>query len=86
VTGVIAYVACTGTALTCTWLLFRAWRRTGGRLLLWSALCFAGLAVNNLLMFVDVAVLPEADLSALRGLPMCAGLCALVYGLVWEVE
>lgn len=34
-------------------LLFRAYAANGMRLLLWSALCFVGLSVNNVLLFFD---------------------------------
>jgi len=38
------------TSFGCMALLFRGYARTGLRLLLWSALCFIGLTVNNLLL------------------------------------
>ncbi|HEY2386482.1 MAG TPA: DUF5985 family protein [Candidatus Binatia bacterium] len=60
------YVLCTVTSLLCALLLFRGYRRSGIRLLLWSALCFAGLALNNAFVFVDLVVLPEVDLSLPR--------------------
>jgi len=37
------------------------------RLLLWSTLCFVALAVNNVLLFVDLVVVPDVDLRFVRG-------------------
>jgi hypothetical protein len=78
------YVLCAATALMCAALLFRGYYTTGHRLLFWSALCFAGLAANNLLMVVDFLVVPAADLSIARHLTGMASLGILLFGLVWE--
>jgi hypothetical protein len=34
-------------------LLWRSWRKSGARLLFWSALCFAALSVNNVILVLD---------------------------------
>jgi hypothetical protein len=82
-----AYILCALTALACSLLLFRGWRRTGVRLLFWSSLCFAGLAMENALLFVDVVVFPtEIDLSLWRRMPTLLGLCLLLFGLIWETR
>ena len=80
------YLLCALTSIVCMVLLGRAWRRTGARLLLWSAICFVGFAVNNLLLFVDLVLLPRIDLSLVRGLASFAGVTALMIALVWESE
>jgi hypothetical protein len=80
------YILCILTSALCAVLLFRGYRATRVRLLLWSALCFAGLALNNVLLFVDVRVLPETDLSIVRSLPAIAGVLLLLYGLIWETR
>ena len=64
----------------------RGYARSRERLLLWSGLCFLGLAADNALLFVDVILLPDISLFAWRGLPALAGLTALLYGLVWETR
>ena len=75
------------TCLACTALLFRGYRRTGLRLLLWSALCFVGLSLNNLLLFLDLVVYPtEVDLRPWRSGAALAGLAFLLYGFIWEAE
>lgn len=54
------------TCLACTVLLFRGYARSGLRLLLWSALCFVFLTLNNLLLFFDLQVFIELDLRPYR--------------------
>jgi hypothetical protein len=73
-------------SLACMLLLFRAHARTGLRLLFWSALCFVGLSVNNLLLFLDLVVFPDFDLRLWRLVAALAGLLALLYGFIWEAE
>ena len=82
--GEAVYVLCAATSIVSAALLFRAFRRNGVRLLLWSALCFAGLAVNNAIVFLDLVVLPDLDLSLLRGAIGLAAIAVLVFALVWE--
>jgi len=78
------YVLCALTSVACAGLLLRAWLAGRVRLLLWSTICFALLAVNNVLLVVDLAVVPGMDLSALRTATALAGLLALLYGLVYD--
>lgn len=82
----LVYALCACTSLLCTALLVRGYRRTGARLLLWASLCFAGLALNNVLLFVDLRVVPTIDLSVWRSLPALVGLGVLIYGLVWDAR
>jgi hypothetical protein len=79
------YLLCALTSMACVLLLLRGFRRTKVRLLFWSSLCFVGLALNNLLLFVDLVVLgPETSLAAVRGAAALFGLSAMAFGLVWE--
>lgn len=84
--GTTVYVLCALTSIACAVLLLRGYARSRVRLLLWSGLCFVGLALNNVLLFVDVRVLPETDLSLVRTLPAIAGIVILIYGLIWETR
>jgi uncharacterized protein DUF5985 len=84
--GTIVYALCALTSLACAALLLRGYRRTKVRLLLWSGLCFSGLALNNILLFIDVRVLPEVDLSIIRTIPAVIGILLLVFGLIWETR
>jgi hypothetical protein len=77
------YLLCGATSVLCALLLTRSYLANRTRLLLWSALCFTGLALNNLALVLDKAT-PEVDLSLARSLPALAGLLGLLYGLIWE--
>jgi hypothetical protein len=80
------YALCAATSLLCVALLLRAWLRTRVVLLFWCLVCFVGLALNNLLLFLDKVVVTGTDLAVWRALPAAAGVAALVYGLVWESD
>ncbi|HWK10084.1 MAG TPA: DUF5985 family protein [Vicinamibacterales bacterium] len=76
------YVLCAVTSAFCATLLFRQYRRSRARLLFWSSLAFAGFALNNVLVFADLVVLPSVDLSLLRTLTALGAVSLLLYGLV----
>jgi hypothetical protein len=78
------YILCAATSLLCAGLLAVSYRRRGTRLLLWSVLCFVGLAINNALLVVDLILIPESDLSLLRSGTGVAALLLFVIGLIWE--
>jgi hypothetical protein len=80
----LIYVLCAATSMFCAFLLFRGWRASRQRLLFWSALCFSGFAVNNMLMVVDFMVVPTIDLSIFRHVTALSSLGVLLFGLVWE--
>jgi hypothetical protein len=85
--NLVLYVLAVLTSVACMALLFRGYAQTGVRLLLWSALCFVGLSVNNILLFFDVIVFPtEVDLRPFRLLAALAGMLFLLYGFIWESE
>jgi hypothetical protein len=85
VIGVI-YLLCAATSIVCAALLWRGWRQTRARLLLWSTICFAGIALNNVLLVVDTRVLPDIDLAIVRLVPALIGVAALLYGLILDDE
>lgn len=74
------------TGLACMGLLFRAYASSGVRLLLWSALCFVFLSLNNVLVFLDVVIFPEMDLRPYRLLAALVGILFLLYGFILEAE
>lgn len=80
------HVLCALTSIACAVLLIRGYLGSRVRLLLWSSLCFVGLALNNVMLVLDEVVFPHVDLSIPRALPALLGLMALIYGLVWEAE
>jgi hypothetical protein len=80
------YLMCVCTSALCAWLLIAAFVRRRQSLLLWSAMCFCLLAVNNLLVFTDLIVLPEVDLSMARLLTALAAGMLLLCGFIWGME
>lgn len=80
----VVYVLCALTSTLCAILLLRSYVRSRTRLLLWSSLCFVGLALNNALLFVDLIVVPSIDLSLARNLTALVALILLIFGLVWD--
>jgi hypothetical protein len=81
---IVIYTLCTLTAVVCSWLLLRGYIKQRSRILLWSALCFMGLFVNNLLLIFDRIIFPVTDLSTWRLLAGLIALLPLLYGLIWE--
>ncbi len=82
----VVYSLCALTSAVCAVLLLHSYSIGKYRLLLWSGLCFAGLAANYLLLVVDKLILLEVDLSLLRLSVALAAMCTMLYGLVWDTE
>lgn len=80
----VVYALCALMSVACAALLLRAYWRARAALLLWSSLCFAGLAANNVLLFVDLVLVPNVDLSLWRSLTAIGALLVLLYGLIWD--
>jgi len=84
--GALIYSLCAFTCLAAFVLLLRSWRATRFRLLFWSALCFAGLTLNNTLLVADKLFLPDIDLTTWRLVTALIAVLLLVFGLIWEEE
>ncbi len=83
----VIYSLCAFTCLVAFVLLLRGWRTTRLRLLFWSALCFAGLSINNVLLVLDKLVFPtQVDLSTWRLVTALIAVLLLLFGLIWEEE
>jgi hypothetical protein len=80
----LVYVLCALASIVCGVLLLRRWRTSRRPLLFWSAVCFAGLAFNNLVLVVDFIVVPGFDLTPVRHATAHVSLGVLLYGLVWD--
>jgi Family of unknown function (DUF5985) len=78
------YLLCALTSITRAALLWRSWRRTHARLLIWSTVCFVALAVNNCLLFVDLVLVRDSSLVVLRNAAALIGVGSLLAGLIWE--
>lgn len=82
----LIYLSCFLASALCAVLLVRSYRASKTQLLLWSSACFAGLALNNALLFVDLVLVLDVDLSVARGLVSLASLLVLLYGLIWHTR
>jgi uncharacterized membrane protein YdjX (TVP38/TMEM64 family) len=82
----LIYTLCFLTSSACAFLLGRSFARTGMRLLLWSALCFLFLGLNNLAVIVDLLLVPHVDFQLTRVALSLVGVSLLLFGLVWEAE
>jgi hypothetical protein len=78
------YLLCALTSVLCAGLLIRSYLANRSKLLLWSTLCFVGLAVNNILLFVDLVLVPTYDLQLWRSLAALIAFITLLIGLIWE--
>ena len=80
------YLLCAATSLVAAGMLLRQYRRRRSPLLLWSVVGFTGLAVNNVLVYLDLVLFTGVDLSLMRSAAGAIAMLALVYGLIWEAS
>lgn len=78
------YLLCFLTSAICAWLLLRSYLRTHGTMLFWSALCFALLALNNLLVIMDMLLVREIDFSLYRLSASVLAIGVLLFGFIWR--
>lgn len=82
----VTYLLCAAASLCCTVLLALASRGARSRFLFWSMLCFAGLTIANVLLVIDLLVVPEVDLLTIRQLVTLFSVLTLIWGFVWDVN
>lgn len=80
------YLLCFLTSGACAFLLLRGWRVARTQMLLWSSVCFALLALNNLLLVIDLLVVPNVDLSLYRLLASLLAVGLLLFGFIWRSD
>lgn len=81
------YLLCFVTSTLCAILLMRGYMRSRARLLMWAAACFVLLAANNLLVVIDLVILPvEIDIRLARLGVMLAAVSVLLVGFIWDLE
>ena len=81
----IVYFLCALSSIACAVLLYRGYLRGRQRMLLWSSVGFAGLALNNILLVIDLILVPDVNLSAMRTAAAAIGLFVMIIGFVWEI-
>jgi hypothetical protein len=83
----VVYILCFLTSAACAWLLGRSYSDNRNRLLFWSSVCFALLALNNLALILDLVVFPQLiDLRLARLTLALAAVVSIIWGFVWESE
>ena len=82
----LIYSLCALTSITCLVLLWRSWRASGARLLFWSAMCFAGLSVNNVLLLLEGYGLIGNEFDLVRLFAAFFAVSFMLYGLVMSEE
>ena len=82
--NLIVTCLCALTAMLCAILSFRGYARSKYKLLLWSGLCFAALALSNLLMVADIYLLPNYDFGIVRLFLGLLAMLVLIYGLIFN--
>ena len=83
---ILIYTLCFLTCSGCAVLLWRGFRKTRYRLLLWSSLCFLILGIANLLLFADLVLYPGTSLLVLRNAVTLVAILVLLVGLVFESQ
>lgn len=82
----IVYVLCLITSVICAALLVRAWTKTKTRFLMWCAVAFSLLALNNLFVVADMIVFPDIEFWVARQAAAFAAVAVLLYAFVWEID
>lgn len=83
----MVYLLCFVTSLVCAIMLGRSYFRYRASLLFWSSACFILLAINNLIMVLDMLVLGTAiDLQLPRLVISLAAIGTLLFGFIWNGE
>lgn len=83
----LVYFLCFATSAACAFLLARSFRKSRSRMLLWSALCFALLAVVNLAVIFDLVIYPDdIDLRPLRLWLTLLAVAVLLFGFIWDED
>ena len=80
------YVLCMAASGACAVLVARTYGRTRSRLLLWTAVSFALLTLNNFFLTLDMLVFPQLDLWPARAISSNAAMLVLLYGFIWEAD
>lgn len=78
------YVLAAVTSLGCAILLLRGYAVSRSRLLFWSGVCFLWFTANNVLLFIDLELVRDVDLSIARSGTAFVGALTLLVALIWE--
>lgn len=83
----LVYLLCFATSAACAFLLARSFRKSRSRMLFWSALCFAFLALVNLAVIFDLVIFPDdIDLRPMRLWLTLLAVSVLLFGFIWDED
>ena len=83
----LVYLLCFATSAACAYLLARSFRKARSRMLFWSALCFALLAVVNVAVIFDLVIYPDdIDLRPVRLWLTLLAVVVLLFGFIWDED
>jgi hypothetical protein len=82
----LVFSLCFATSALCAALLLNSYLKNRTRLLLWSAVAFVCLAINNFFVLGDMILFPEINLLPMRHLAAGAAVCVLIYAFIWDIE
>jgi hypothetical protein len=80
----VVYLFCALVNIGCATLLLRSYFRSRTKLVFWGCVFFVCFALSNIVLFVDLALLPTIDLSPYRDGLTLIGVIAMVFGLIKE--
>jgi len=80
------FILCILTSAGCAFMLGRNYVLTRKRLLMWSALCFTLLTLNNVALFLEGMAVVDADLSLVRACLSLSAVAVLLFGFIWDLE
>ena len=79
-----AYALCGVTSLICFGLLLRSYLSNRIKLLFWSSLAFFFFVIQNVILFIDLVIVPQTDLAPWRTVTEFIGALVLLIALIWE--
>ncbi len=82
--GGTVYILGALVTLACGVLLMRGYLRGRQKLLLWSSLCFFGLSLSHVFVFLDLVVFPDMNFYPARLVTAAIAMLLLLFGLIWE--
>lgn len=83
----LVYLLCFATSAACAFLLARSFLKSRSRMLFWSALCFALLALVNLAVIFDLVIYPDdINLRPLRLWLTLLAVSVLLFGFIWDED
>ena len=82
----LVFSLCFATSALCAALLLNSYFKNRTRFLLWSAVAFVCLAINNFFVLGDMIPFPDVNLLPMRYVAAGAAVCVLIYAFIWDIE